>query len=249
MSSVWIVMSDSSPLSEEGFHVTQEDARQRAAELACTSVEGRPVTCSIVEVPDAKYEIHRGGSVPDSVWLVLEDGGIVDDWGYSVTRASARADLEGRDAAGLESWEVSEEREQGMALADYMQDIWGTSEIVRVQRHGTKGEHGQPSVAAIRAKDLIRHDTDLPEPMTSVRGDQTTYTWEMGDDLVVEVRVAGKRWESTVAHKPNARPMVWDHAEDIIHAARGQLGVETRVDMRLYAGPEWDFLLNLDQAL
>lgn len=249
MSSVWLVMSDSSPLSEEGFHVTQEDARQRAAELACTSVEGRPVTCSIVEVADTEYEIYRDGRVPDAVWVLVEDGEVDADFGYRVTKASARDLLDARDVAAFENWETSPEREQGMRLAEYLRDRWSPSEIVRITRRDLRDGTEQPSVAAVRAKHLIRHDTVLSEPTTSVRGGLTTYTWEHADDVVVEVRINGERWESTVVHKPNARPMVWDHADDIIHAARGQLGVETRVDMRLYAGPEWDLLLNLDQAL
>ncbi|WP_068260458.1 hypothetical protein [Janibacter limosus] len=245
MSSIWFVDFN----LDEGFHVTKEDALRRAAELESLAGEVRSRPASIVEVEDVKYEIHRDGSVPDSVWLVLEDGSIVDDCGYSVTRASARGDLEDRDTAGFEAWECSDEREQGMRLADYLQNVWGTCEMVRVRRHDTTGEQGQPSVAAVRAKDLIRHDTDLPEPMTSVRGDLTTYTWAPSDDTVVEVRVNGGAWDSLVVHKPNARPMVWTQSEEIIHSARWAMGVQERVDLRLYAGPESDFLLNLDQDL
>ncbi|UUZ45964.1 hypothetical protein LP422_08840 [Janibacter limosus] len=112
-----------------------------------------------------------------------------------------------------------------MRPADYLQNVWGTCEIVRVRRHDTTGEQGQPSVAAVRAKDLIRHDTDLPEPMTSVRGDLTTYTWVPSDDTVVEVRVNGWARDSLVVHKPNARPMVWTRSEEIIHSARWAMGV------------------------
>lgn len=242
MSSIWFVNSD----LDEGFYVTEEDARRRADQLDSQAGGAqRKHHSSIVEVEDTKYEIHRGGSVPDNVWLVLEEGEICDGWGYSVTRASAREDLEAWDTTGFENWEISEERKQGMRLAEYLQDCWGPYEIVRVQRHDTKGEQGQPSVAAIRAKDLIRHDTNLPEPMASVRGGLTTYTWGPSDDTVVEVRVKGGTWESLVVHKPNARPSVRVRAEEIIHSARWEMGVQARVDLRLCAGPEWDFL-NLD---
>lgn len=236
MSSLWFVDFN----LDEGFHVTKEDALRRASELESQAGQARSQPASIVEVEDVKYEIHRGGSVPDCVWLVLEDGSIVEDWGYSVTRASARGDLEDRDAAGRESWEFSDGREQGMSLADYLQNVWGAGEIVRVRRHDTTGEQGQPSVAAVRAKDLIRHDTDLPEPMTSVRGDLTTYTWVPSDDTVVEVRVNGGTWDSLVVHRPGARPMVRTDSEEIIHCARWAMGVQARVDLRLYTGTVGD---------
>ncbi|NYF96898.1 hypothetical protein [Janibacter cremeus] len=235
MSSIFIVNAD----LEDGFYVTEEDARRRVDELASQAGGGqRGGYSSIVEIEDTKYEIHRGGSVPDSVWLLLEEGEICDDWGYSVTRASAREDLEAWDITGFENWEISQEREQGMRLAEYLQECWGPYEIVQVQRHDIKGEQGQPSVGAIRAKNLIRHDTDLPEPTTSVRGELTTYTWEVGEEVVVEVRINGETWESAIAHKPDARPMVWSHSEDVIRAARGQLGVDPRVDLRLYLGSD-----------
>lgn len=233
MSSIFLVDS----ALDNGFYVTEEDARRRVDELA-SQAGGRGGCSSILEIEDTKYEIHRGGRVPDSVWLVLEEGEICDDWGYSVTRASAREDLEAWDITGFENWEISQEREQGMRLAEYLQECWGPYEIVQVQRHDIKGEQGQPSVAAIRAKNLIRHDTDLPEPMMSVRGDLTTYTWVPSDDTVVEVRVKGETWESLVVHKPNARPSVRVHADEIVHSARWAMGIESRVDLRLYTGPE-----------
>lgn len=235
MSSIFLVNFD----FDEGFYVTEEDARSRVDELASQAGGGqRGLYSSILEIEDTKFEIHRGGSVPDSVWLLLEEGEICDGWGYSVTRASARHDLEARDITGFENWEISQEREQGMRLAEYLQECWGPHEIVRVQRHETMGEPGEPSAAAVRAKNLIRHDTDLPEPTKSVLGELTTYTWEVGEELVVEVRINGETWESAIAHRPHARPMVWSHAEDIIGAARGQLGVDPRVDLRLYRGPD-----------
>ncbi|UUZ45963.1 hypothetical protein LP422_08835 [Janibacter limosus] len=80
MSSIWFVDFN----LDEGYHVTKEDALRRAGELESRAGEVRSRPVSIVEVEDVKYEIHRGGSVPDSVWLVLEDRSIVDDWGYSV---------------------------------------------------------------------------------------------------------------------------------------------------------------------
>lgn len=243
MSSIFLVNSD----LDEGFYVTEEDARRRADELASQAGEAQPkYPSSIVEVEDTKFEIHRGGHVPDSVWLLLEEGEIRDGWGYSVTRASACDDLDAWDVTGFENWEISEERQQGTRLAEYLQECWGPYEIVRVQRHDTMREQGEPSAAAVRAKNLIRHDTDLPEPVMSVRGDLTTYTWTPSDDTVVEVRVKGETWESLVVHKPNARPSVRVHAEEIIQSARWEMGVQSRVDLRLYLGAEQFGIADLD---
>lgn len=64
MSSIFLVNSD----LDEGFYVTEEDARSRVDELASQSAGGqRGRSSSILEIEDTKYEIHRGGRVPDSV--------------------------------------------------------------------------------------------------------------------------------------------------------------------------------------
>lgn len=124
MSSIWLVMSDFAPIDGEGFHLTEEAARERLAQL------GGAGSYSVTEVPDATQEIHPGGSVPDTVWVLLEGGSIEQGWGFWGTQAGAREALDARDVAGYDYWECSTDRELGMRLADYLRDRWPSYDTV-----------------------------------------------------------------------------------------------------------------------
>lgn len=246
MSSVWIVEScGSGPCIEDGFHVSEEAAAARAEAKALEdraaydrakqwlevsfeefrAIRGLPARYAIQEVEDTEYEIHRGGMVPDAVWLLIEGGEVDAERGYRVTRESAEDLLLSRDIAAHEYWEDSTERhEDGQAFVEFHRHGW-INRIVRVERHDLRSLTERPSARALELKDRVMSGAVVPEPMMSVRDGLTTFTWDGEKDALVEVRADDSGIASTTVHRSGERPCVTTHRHEIVMRARQAMGL------------------------
>lgn len=246
MSSVWLLVSgDDAPVVEEGFHVTESSARRRAQERVAEDqaaherakewleisfeefrgIRRLPDAYGVVEVEDVAYEIHRGGLVPDALWfLVDDDEGVDHERGYRVTAQSAQELLLSRDVAAHENWGLeSQHRDEDESFREYYRK-WCNNRVVRIERHDMGSFAERPSRRALELKERILAGVQVPEPMMSVRGGLTTYTWDGKEGSVVELRVAETGACSVTVHRDNQRPLVTTHGDEIVTRARWALG-------------------------